>query len=333
MSKRENGWFIGRFQPAHAGHISDIKIASSQVDRLNILIGSANACRSIKNPWTYQERVDMLRKRLFQEGIENVSFFPVNDYPYNNHRWITEVLAIVDYVSPYAPMGSDKNILFGAWKEGNDYLNWFPQLRYRSLPIEGTVNSTDIRIGMMTTEDPSIPSTVLDDYKFFQKERELFKDYPFPETLNFNCSDAVVTCLGHVLLIQRKFAPGRGAWALPGGFRNAKETFLQCAVRELREETNLRVPERVLLGSVKSSKLYDNPNRSYGIPRNTLAVHFDIAPDAGVSLPRANGADDASKAVWVPLNEAVNTYTMYDDHSDIIQELTGVSRDFAYLKV
>lgn len=333
MSKIKNGWFIGRFQPFHSGHLSVIKIASSQVECLNILVGSANACRSIKNPWTYQERVDTIRKKLFQEGIKNVAFFPVNDYPYNNHRWITEVLAIVNSVSPDTPMGSVDNTLFGAWKEGNDYLNWFPQLRYRSVPVEGTVNSTDIRISMMESGDASIPATVLDDYLYYKSEERRFSGYPFPETLNFNCADAVVTCLGHVLLIQRKFAPGRGAWALPGGFRNAKETFMQCAVRELHEETNLRVPERVLLGSVKSSKLYDSPNRSYGIPRNTLAVHFDIAPDADGSLPKANGSDDASKAVWVPLSEAINTYTMYDDHKAIIGDLTGMLEDFAFLKV
>lgn len=331
-NQRKFGFFIGRFQPVHAGHIAVIGQAASQVDQLVVMIGSANACRSIKNPWNFQERVDMIRKKLFQENIKNVVFVPLNDYPYNDHRWMTEVRAIVNEYDQ-SPTHANTT-LFGAWKDGNDYLNWFPELRYKSLPISHNhLNATDIRNRMFEENDPVVPATVMDDYKFYKKEEQLFSGYPFPETLNFNCADAVVTCLGHVLLIERKFAPGRGTWALPGGFRNARETFLQCAVRELREETNLRVPERVLLGSVKSSKLYDNPNRSFGIPRNTLAVHFDIAPDAGGSLPRANGSDDATRAEWIEMNYAINQLALYDDHLHIIQDMTGIVQDFAFTRM
>lgn len=329
---KKYGFLIGRFQPAHVGHISIIKQAASQVDTLVILVGSANTCRSIKNPWTYQERVDVLRKKLFQSQIENITFAPLNDYLYNDHRWISEVRAVISSFDQSA--NTSHSTLFGAWKDGNDYLTWFPDIRYKSLEIaHNGINATSIRNEMFATTDPSIPSTVMDDYRFYEKERELFKNYPFPDTLNFNCSDAVVTCLGHVLLIERKFAPGRGTWALPGGFRNARETFMQCAIRELREETNLRVPERVLLGSVKSTKLYDNPNRSFGIPRNTLAVHFDIASDANGGLPRANGTDDANKAEWVELNHAINHLPLYDDHKWILSEATGIVENFAFLKL
>lgn len=328
MSK--SGFFVGRFQPVHDGHISVIKQASIQVDRLYVLIGSANVCRSIKNPWTYQERVDMLRKKLFQCGVENVSFVPLNDYPYNDHRWICEVRAIME--SKSTSMNHGDAVLFGAWKDGNDYLKWFPGIKYKSLPLNGTLNASDIRQKMFETEDPSVPSTVMDDYRFYKAEAKRFEDYPYPETLNFNCADSVVTCLGHVLLIERKFAPGRGTWALPGGFRNRDETFFECALRELREETNLRVSKRVLIGSVKGHKLYDSPKRSFGIPRNTVAYHFDIAPDADGALPRANGTDDAKKAEWVELNKAINELPLYDDHKWIISDATGIIEDFAFLK-
>lgn len=327
-----NGFFIGRFQPIHEGHIAAIKQAASQVHRLVIIVGSANTCRSIKNPWTYQERVDMIRKKLFQEDVKNVMFVPLNDYMYNDHRWITEVRAIIANFDQSAGPSFRNSTLFGVKKEGNDYLDWFPGIRYKSLPAVGNFNSTDIRVRMFESGDPAMPKTVMDDYLYYKSEELRFAGYPFPETLNFNCADAIVTCLGHVLLIERKFAPGRGTWALPGGFRNRNETFLQCAIRELREETNLRVPERVLLGSIKSQKLYDNPKRSFGIPRNTLAVHFDIAPDAGGSLPRANGTDDANEAKWIELDTVINSLPLYDDHKWLISEATGIVEDFAFLK-
>lgn len=332
MSKIKNGIIIGRFSPVHDGHIQAFKIASSQVNTLYILIGSANVCRSIKNPWTYQERVDMIRKRLFQENITNIKFIPVNDYPYNDHRWIMEVRAIMDNIVSDSWGYKDDIVLFSPMKEGNDYLNWFPTVKSRSVPILGNLNATDIRRGLMMIRDPSIPATVQADFDYYEAEKGKFANYPYPETLNFLCGDAVVTCIGHVLLIERKHAPGMGTWALPGGFKERDETLTQTVMRELREETNLRVPERVLLGSIKNSKLYDSPKRCHGIPRVTYAIHFDIAPDAGGSLPAVRPKDDAMKAVWVPLNDAINHYKMFDDHSEILSEMTGIVQDFAFLK-
>ena len=74
---------------------------------------------------------------------------------------------------------------------------------------------------------------------------------------------------------------------------NSNETFLDCAVRELIEETNIRVPEKVLRGSIVKTELFDSPKRSFGIPRNTLAVYFRINPDpdggVGVGIGEGGG--------------------------------------------
>lgn len=314
----KTGIFIGRFQPVHQGHIHALGIAASQVEKLYILIGSANACRSIKNPWTYRERVDMLRSKLWTNHIVNVEFVPLNDYPYNDTQWIADVRATAEHFNMGTPT------LFGHMKEGNAYLRWFPDWKFRDIEAQYKVHATAIRERMFETDDPAMPRTVKDDFKYYEKEKQLFANYPFPETLNFNCADAVIECQGHVLLIKRKFAPGEGSWALPGGFRNQQETFLDCAVRELMEETNIRVPEKVLRGSIVKTQLFDSPKRSFGIPRNTLAVYIRINPDPDGGLPRANGADDAAECKWVPLTDVLNRYELYDDHASIISTVTGV---------
>ena len=314
----KTGIFIGRFQPVHEGHIHALGIAASQVQKLYIMLGSANQCRSIRNPWTFAERKSSLDIKLRNAQISNYEVVPLNDYRYNDAQWMSDVRATIEHYGMRNPT------LFGHMKEGNDYLKWFPELKFKSIESTHRIDATSIREAMFASNSSAMPESVLGDYAFYQKERELFKNYPFPDTLNFNCSDAILECQGHILLIQRKFSPGRGAWALPGGFRNQRETFLDCAIRELMEETNVRVPEKVLRGSIVKTQLFDDPYRSFGIPRNTMAVYMRISPNPDYSLPRANGADDAASCKWVPLTEALNSIEMYDDHKDIVSTVTGV---------
>lgn len=56
------------------------------------------------------------------------------------------------------------------------------------------------------------------------------------------CAGAVVRddC-GQVLLVRRATEPGRGLWSLPGGRVEPGEDARACALREVREETGLRV--------------------------------------------------------------------------------------------
>lgn len=45
--------------------------------------------------------------------------------------------------------------------------------------------------------------------------------------------------MSEVLLIRRGNEPYKDCWALPGGFMEIDETLEQCAIRELKEETNI----------------------------------------------------------------------------------------------
>lgn len=66
-----------------------------------------------------------------------------------------------------------------------------------------------------------------------------------PETPN-SASIALLSPDGF-LLIKRAFAPFADLWTLPGGTRDPGETALECALRELREETGIAVDDAVHL--------------------------------------------------------------------------------------
>jgi bifunctional NMN adenylyltransferase/nudix hydrolase len=321
------GILIGRFQPLHAGHRELIRQAKSQCTNLVIIVGSANAARSIKNPFTYAERRDALQLFLNHENITNVTIVPINDYKYSNTQWISDVTTIVTENSKQ----SKQVILFGFAKEGNDYLNWFPQYKFQNISTPYEVCSTDVRTNWFESGGRQFTLEVNEDWNYFQNEKKLFADYPFPETLSFNCADALIECSGHILLIQRARAPGRGTWALPGGFKNRSEAFFDTAIREAQEETNIRVPEKVLRGSVVNQKLFDDPTRGVGIPRVTLCVHFHVQPNPDGSLPRANGSDDAAEAGWFQIREVMANMKLFDDHLHIISTMLGVMPPMAHL--
>ncbi len=51
---------------------------------------------------------------------------------------------------------------------------------------------------------------------------------------------ALVINSNKILLVKRKYPPGRGLWAIPGGHLKLEESVLEAAARELYEETGLK---------------------------------------------------------------------------------------------
>ena len=109
-----------------------------------------------------------------------------------------------------------------------------------------------------------------------------------------------------VLLIQRGDEPYKGCWAFPGGFMNMDETTEQCAIRELEEETGLKVNEVHQIGA------YSKVDRD---PRGrTITVAYLAIIDSPISVL---GQDDAAKAEWWPLSALPQ---LAFDHNDIIND-------------
>lgn len=88
------GMLIGRFQPFHKGHVYVIKEILREVNEIIISIGSAQLSHSLENPFTAGERLAMISKSLFDEGI-NKKFYiiPIPDVG-NNSLWVSNVKSL-----------------------------------------------------------------------------------------------------------------------------------------------------------------------------------------------------------------------------------------------
>ncbi len=86
--------FIGRFQPFHNGHLLVIKGMTKVCGRIIVAIGSANLPVSPENPFTVEERKEMIQRALQGEDIIpvfDISFIEVPDQSSDAH-WTTSVL-------------------------------------------------------------------------------------------------------------------------------------------------------------------------------------------------------------------------------------------------
>lgn len=327
--------FIGRFQPFHKAHLEVALQGLEIAEKLLIIIGSAKAARNIKNPWTFEERKSMVLSCFSPQQRERIEILPIRDYFYSDSIWVADIQS---KVSQFAHEG-DSVALLGSYKDSSSYyINLFPQWEFVPAKTKSSLNATDVREVVFNSEGQiadvldKIPESVgqwlmdsffgsethaslIQEAAFVQKYRDQWKGSPFPPT--FVTVDAVVVCAGHVLVVRRKFNPGKGLIALPGGFIKNSERIEDAAVRELKEETGIFVDKKVLRGSIVESHVFDYPGRS--LRGRTITHAFLIKLDLGY-LPQVRGGDDAEVARWIPLLDAsANEADFYEDHHSIIQ--------------
>lgn len=135
--------------------------------------------------------------------------------------------------------------------------------------------------------------------------------YPRP-AVTADCIVMTKEADAKVLLIQRGDEPYKGCWAFPGGFMNMDETTEQCAIRELEEETGLKVNEIHQIGA------YSKVDRD---PRGrTVTVAYLAIVDKPMPLV---GLDDAAKAEWWPLSALPQ---LAFDHDEIMRNAIELNK-------
>jgi bifunctional NMN adenylyltransferase/nudix hydrolase len=327
--------FIGRFQPFHNGHEEVVRKALNLSHKIILLVGSAYQPRTLRNPWDYSEREAMIRLAFSPEENKRILIFPLMDYTYNEPLWIRSVQQLVGGVV-HNKIGSDAKIgLIGLHKDSTSYyLSQFPQWGRVDVANYENLSATDIRKayfseGMISDVNTNIAielekfkltseyEQVANEQRFINNYKKGWEAAPYAPT--FVTVDAVVIQAGHILLIRRKAEPGKGLLALPGGFLDQSERLKDAVIRELREETRIKVPAPVLAGSITKQEVFDDPYRS---ARGRTITHAYLIELYGDKLPKVKGGDDASHAFWVPFGE-IKPEMMFEDHFHIIQAMIG----------
>ena len=118
-----------------------------------------------------------------------------------------------------------------------------------------------------------------------------------------------------IILIHRKKPPFRGELALPGGFVEVGETVEDACIREVKEETNIKIRILNLIG------VFSNPKRD---PRSHIVtIGFLCEPLTKNEKPKA--MDDAAALEIVPLSK-ISSLTLAFDHKEII-EASGILKN------
>lgn len=110
--------------------------------RLLLLIGSSHAPASRKNPWSYDERLQLIQSALSPEIMSRLIFAPLRDCPNDDEVWKQQVLDITQTLilpqESFALMGHQKD-------ESSYYLRLFPEWPYLEFPSMGAISATPIR--------------------------------------------------------------------------------------------------------------------------------------------------------------------------------------------
>jgi nicotinamide-nucleotide adenylyltransferase len=96
--------FIGRFQPLHLGHCSAIEYVSRVADHVLIGIGSSQEKNTLENPFSYNERLEMV-KRSLKLNPSRYEIHPIPDF-HDDVKWlahIKEKMPAFDVVYTNAP--------------------------------------------------------------------------------------------------------------------------------------------------------------------------------------------------------------------------------------
>jgi bifunctional NMN adenylyltransferase/nudix hydrolase len=342
---------IGRFAPFQHRHEEALRAALANWQRVVVVITSAFQAPSPKNPFSWEQRADMIRLCLSDEECRRVAFVPVRDH-HRDERWAADVAAGVQRQVPDATP-KQLTVVHPEFTDAGEYTIECPKVLPRwgqqSLPIASrqhlSLDGATVRSVLLSVDAGAraaalafLRDAVPDPVRHYlsawwesplreklaaeaQWIHQYRERWPAEQAMTV---DTVVVCSGHVLLIERGEGAGAGLFAVPGGFLEKDERFYAGAKRELREETGLGYIGDGLDTAFVRAEVFDRPDRSMRARIVTVAHLFDLK---STPLPDVQGRDDARHALWVPIAELAGMEDrFFEDHFQILDFFLELTR-------
>ena len=89
-----DGLLIGRFQPFHLGHLDAVLFGLSRIENLFICIGSSNKSNERRNPFSAEERREMIISSIEPSMADRLKIFDIPDVG-DHEKWTFEIDRIV----------------------------------------------------------------------------------------------------------------------------------------------------------------------------------------------------------------------------------------------
>ncbi len=350
-------FFIGRFQIFSQAHFEVVNLALTRAENVVLGIGSSLMPRTPKDPFTFDERVAMISECFDSDHLSRIHFKPIRDYYYSDPKWLDGANAAVSEVAKDLGLENPTVTLIGHRKDNSSYyLSKFPQYASLDVPNIDGINATDLRsayfsnIGDLWLKNADghrvgdkaierlVPSGVklwlerfikTDAYRYVRNEQEgkirhdmKYKELDYPPS--FFSVDAIVEQSGHILLTERNVWPGVGTLALPGSMVGESEWSEDALIRTLKDKTRIKVPEAVLRGSIKATKLFEHPKRSIRGRVRSLSYYIKL-PDSP-ELPKVRGGNGTNASFWVP-RALIPLERLFEDHDEQIDIMRGLGAD------
>ncbi len=147
------GFYIGRFQPFHNGHLSVVEQIADDVDELVLGIGSADDSHTVRNPFTAGERIMMITKSLVDTDLVTYAV-PIEDLE-RNSVWVSHVQSMSpDFDVAY----SNNPLVIQLFREAGVEVRQSPMFNREVLA------GTEVRERMVDDGDwePLVPEAVVD---------------------------------------------------------------------------------------------------------------------------------------------------------------------------
>ena len=317
---------IGRFQPFHNGHLSLLKQALDAAPRVVVVIGSAFQARSPKNPFSWQERAEMIRLALPEADRQRVLFVPMRDH-FDDERWFAEVRQEVD--AALSAQGAAPGASSTGWSatsrtprattctasKAGRCKRWsactprarsavraaiFAARRTHREALARAVPASTLAFLRAWMARAAASTPLAQEWELLRQHDASWAAAPYPSVLV--TVDCVVKCRDHVLLIRRGQAPGKGLFAVPGGFLEQRETTLQSALRELEEETHLALPPAALLACLAAPTSSTSPTAASAAAPSRTAISSIWAI---ANCRRCARTTMPSAVEWTPIGASV----------------------------